>query len=58
MKLVEVIRAIETSDQTVETLTALGERMTRTPVVVKDSPGFLSEYGWACFFHRRAPACP
>ena len=31
MKLVEVIRAIETSDQTVETLTALGERMTRTP---------------------------
>ena len=42
MKLVEVIRAAETSDETVEHLMALGRRMTRVPVEVKDSPGFAS----------------
>ena len=45
MKLVEVIRAAETSDETIETLMALGRRMTRTPVEVKDSPGFLVNMG-------------
>ena len=45
MKLVEVIRAAETSDETVATLTALGKRMTRTPVTVTDSPGFLVNMG-------------
>lgn len=45
MKLVEVIRAAETSDEAVENLMALGRRMTRTPVEVKDSPGFLVNMG-------------
>lgn len=45
MKLVEVIRAAETSDATVAALTALGRRMGRTPVTVKDSPGFLVNMG-------------
>ena len=45
MKLVEVIRAAETSAEAVEHLMALGRRMTRTPVEVKDSPGFLVNMG-------------
>ncbi|MEM9147488.1 MAG: 3-hydroxyacyl-CoA dehydrogenase [Pseudomonadota bacterium] len=49
MKLVEVIRAAETSDETVAALTALGRRMTRTPVTVKDSPGFLVNMGGRAF---------
>lgn len=49
MKLVEVIRGVETSDQTIEALIALGHRMTRTPVVVKDSPGFLVNMGGRAF---------
>ena len=45
MKLVEVIRAAQTSDETVAVLMELGRRMTRTPVEVKDSPGFLVNMG-------------
>lgn len=45
MKLVEVIRAADTSDAVVTALDALGRRMTRTPVIVKDSPGFLVNLG-------------
>lgn len=49
MRLVEVIRAAETSDATVETLAALGRRMTRVPVTVQDSPGFLVNLGGRAF---------
>ncbi|HUF86802.1 MAG TPA: 3-hydroxyacyl-CoA dehydrogenase [Thermohalobaculum sp.] len=49
MKLVEIIRAAETSDATVEALTGLGKRMGRTPVTVKDSPGFLVNMGGRAF---------
>ena len=45
MKLVEVIRAAQTSDDTIAALMILGRRMTRTPVEVKDSPGFLVNMG-------------
>ena len=45
MKLVEVIRATETSDETVASLTELGKRMTRVPVSVADMPGFLVNMG-------------
>ena len=45
MKLVEVIRAAETSDETVAALMTLGRRMTRVPVEVKDAPGFLVNMG-------------
>lgn len=45
MKLVEVVRAPDTADHVVETLFAVGERMTRTPVIVRDGPGFLVNFG-------------
>src|SRR5205085_12639776 len=37
----EVIRGEKTSDQTVVTLVALAKRIGKTPIVVKDCPGFL-----------------
>ncbi len=45
MKLVEVVRAADTSPATVETMVALGKRQTRVPVVVGDTPGFLVNLG-------------
>jgi 3-hydroxyacyl-CoA dehydrogenase/enoyl-CoA hydratase/3-hydroxybutyryl-CoA epimerase/3-hydroxyacyl-CoA dehydrogenase/enoyl-CoA hydratase/3-hydroxybutyryl-CoA epimerase/enoyl-CoA isomerase len=41
MQLVEVIRGEKTSDATVVTLVALARRIGKTPIVVKDCPGFL-----------------
>ena len=41
MELVEVIRGEKTSDETVATLVALAKRIRKTPIVVKDCPGFL-----------------
>jgi 3-hydroxyacyl-CoA dehydrogenase/enoyl-CoA hydratase/3-hydroxybutyryl-CoA epimerase/3-hydroxyacyl-CoA dehydrogenase/enoyl-CoA hydratase/3-hydroxybutyryl-CoA epimerase/enoyl-CoA isomerase len=41
MQLVEVIRGDKTSDQTVVTLVALAKRVGKTPIVVRDCPGFL-----------------
>src|SRR5205807_2676702 len=41
MPLVEVIRGEKTSDQTVVTLVALAKKVGKTPIVVKDCPGFL-----------------
>jgi 3-hydroxyacyl-CoA dehydrogenase/enoyl-CoA hydratase/3-hydroxybutyryl-CoA epimerase len=41
MPLVEVIRGPETSDEAVATIFALSKKMGKTPVVVKDGPGFL-----------------
>ena len=41
MQLVEVIRGEKTSDETVVTLVALAERIGKTPIVVRDCPGFL-----------------
>jgi 3-hydroxyacyl-CoA dehydrogenase/enoyl-CoA hydratase/3-hydroxybutyryl-CoA epimerase/enoyl-CoA isomerase len=41
MQLVEVIRGEKTSDATVVTLVALAKRLGKTPIVVKDCPGFL-----------------
>jgi 3-hydroxyacyl-CoA dehydrogenase/enoyl-CoA hydratase/3-hydroxybutyryl-CoA epimerase/3-hydroxyacyl-CoA dehydrogenase/enoyl-CoA hydratase/3-hydroxybutyryl-CoA epimerase/enoyl-CoA isomerase len=41
MQLVEVIRGERTSDETVATLVALTKRIGKTPVVVRDCPGFL-----------------
>ena len=49
MKLVEVIVAADTEDATTQRLVDLGGRMTRTPVVVKDSPGFLVNTGGRAF---------
>ena len=41
MQLVEVIRGEKTSDKTVVTLVALAKKVGKTPIVVKDCPGFL-----------------
>ncbi len=41
MQLVEVIRGAHTSDVTVVTLVALARRLGKTPIVVRDCPGFL-----------------
>ena len=49
MQLVEVIVAAATSQKTTDALVALGKQMTRTPVVVKDSPGFLVNMGGRAF---------
>jgi 3-hydroxybutyryl-CoA dehydrogenase len=42
MKLVEVIRGLETSDETTTTVTALAEKLGKTPVEAQDYPGFIS----------------
>jgi 3-hydroxybutyryl-CoA dehydrogenase len=41
MGLVEVVRGGQTDDSTVEAAVALAKRLGKTPVVVKDSPGFV-----------------
>jgi 3-hydroxyacyl-CoA dehydrogenase len=41
MELVEVIRGELTSDETVATLVALAQKLGKTPIVVRDCPGFL-----------------
>jgi 3-hydroxybutyryl-CoA dehydrogenase len=42
MKLVEVVRGIETSDETVAQTCALAEAVGKTPLKVNDHPGFVS----------------
>ena len=42
MKLVEVIRGQDTSDETTRTVVGLAEKLGKTPVEVNDSPGFVS----------------
>jgi len=42
MKLVEVIRGLETSDDTFAQVKALAEALGKTPVEVNDAPGFVS----------------
>ena len=41
MALVEVIRGLQTDDATVEAAAALAKRLGKTPIVVKNSPGFV-----------------
>jgi 3-hydroxybutyryl-CoA dehydrogenase len=42
MKLVEVIRGLQTSQQTWELVETMSKRMGKTPVEVHDAPGFVS----------------
>lgn len=42
MKLIEIIRGMETSDETTKTIVALSEKMGKIPVEVNDYPGFVS----------------
>lgn len=41
MKLIEIIRGLETTDQTYETTRLLCEKMGKETIVAKDSPGFV-----------------
>lgn len=41
MKLIEVVTPMQVSDETVATVMALGEKLGKEPVPVKDSPGFV-----------------
>lgn len=45
MQLVEVVRGPETRPDVIEFLVAVGKRMGRTPVVAKDAPGFIVNFG-------------
>jgi 3-hydroxybutyryl-CoA dehydrogenase len=42
MKLVEIIRALQSSDETAATVIALAEALGKTPVEAQDYPGFIS----------------
>jgi len=42
LKLVEVIRGLETSDQTAQAIVALAEALGKTPAEARDFPGFVS----------------
>jgi 3-hydroxybutyryl-CoA dehydrogenase len=42
MRLLEIVRALETSEQTLETCEVVGRRMGKECVVVKESPGFVT----------------
>ena len=42
MKLVEIVRGLETSEATFEAIYSLSEKLGKTPVAVADAPGFVS----------------
>jgi 3-hydroxybutyryl-CoA dehydrogenase len=42
MKLVEIVRALETSEETIEAARAVSTRMDKEPVVVREAPGFVT----------------
>jgi len=42
MKLVEIIRGLNTNDETIATVKCIAERLGKTPVEVHDAPGFVS----------------
>jgi len=41
MKLVEIVRALQSSDETIDTLRRLSDTLNKTVVVAKDTPGFI-----------------
>ncbi len=44
MKLVEIVRTIETSDETVEELRGFAEKLGKTPIIAKDTAGFVVNF--------------
>lgn len=42
MKLIEIVRGDRTSDATVDQVRGIAEKMGKTPIVVRDSPGFAT----------------
>ena len=41
MALVELIRGLQTSDATIAAVRAFAQRLGKTPIIVKNSPGFV-----------------
>ncbi len=52
MRLVEIIAAADTDPAVADALSALGTRMGRTPVKVKDAPGFLVNLGGRAYYQE------
>lgn len=52
MRLVEIIAAADTDRAVADTLAELGKRMGRTPVKVKDAPGFLVNFGGRAYYQE------
>lgn len=44
MKLIEIVKSIATSDDTLETCKAFGKSLGKTIIVAKDTPGFIVNY--------------
>ncbi len=44
MKLVEIVRTIETSDETVEQLRGFAGKLGKTPIIAKDTAGFVVNF--------------
>lgn len=44
MKLVEIVRALDTSDETIDSLRAFADTLNKTVVIAKDTPGFIVNY--------------
>ena len=42
MKLVEIVKSLETSPETIEAVTVVAMRMDKEPVVVREAPGFVT----------------
>src|SRR5262249_18762247 len=42
MKLIEIVRALQTDDDTIATAVEVGKRMGKEIVVIKESPGFIT----------------
>src|SRR5467141_4045296 len=42
MKLLEIVRALETDDDTLDTAVEVGKRMGKEVVVIKEAPGFIT----------------
>jgi 3-hydroxybutyryl-CoA dehydrogenase len=42
MKLIEIVRGERTSDRTIEQVCEVAEKMGKTPIIVRDSPGFAT----------------
>ncbi len=44
MKLLELVKALQTSDETIDTLRHFGETLDKSVIVAKDTPGFIVNY--------------
>ncbi len=49
MKLIEVVKGINTSDETVDKIVKISKRCGKTPVIVNDTPGFVATRAHSAF---------